>query len=297
MSMKTYNSTTNRVVNSKYIIQIDENGKQKLVLNPSWTPEQENQLKSLAPVTLEDFKKKSELVTSSKHNVYINREEALKKKIKELSQGAFKRKELWNPTEKTLKKLKENNYKKELDPIFNSKITPEEFFNTLGSIKRKKKGKSFKWRLISYMYHCVFVLKLKSLHQAQNYIAKKLKVTREWVNECIADLCEDGIFTKLYRHLCSCLYSINHLFVDMFYRDQLEELFGGVYLRWNTYQQRKFTQEVTFIYKSIIKLDSLLIMEQDLTQKGENRSKISSIVSNITNCLTKKTPVLCPFVK
>ena len=85
---------------------------------------------------------------------------------------------------------------------------------------------------------------------------------------------------------------MNHLFVDMFYRDQLEELFGGVYTRWNTYQQRKFTQEVTFKYKSIIKLNSYLINEEDFDQKKENRGKISSILQNLNNSLTKKTPVL-----
>lgn len=48
--MSIYSSTTNRVVNSKYIIQIDENGVKKIVLNPSWTPELDVALKKATKV-------------------------------------------------------------------------------------------------------------------------------------------------------------------------------------------------------------------------------------------------------
>ena len=267
----------------------------RLIHNPEWNEEIHRPLqKALAPVTSDDFKKKADLLASS--NVYVNKEEALKKRIKEAFKHGipYNNKRLWNPTPKVLAKMKEKNYAKEKPILFQSKITPLKFFSLLFKIKSKKKGKSRMWLLIKYFHYCITFLGLKTLHQCQEHLAKVTKCTREWINEVIAELKEMGILESLYRHLCSCLYSMNNLFVDMFYRDQLEELFGGVYIRWNTYQQRKFTQDISFKYKSIIKLDSLLIMEQDLTQKGENRSKFSSIVNKLTNSLTKRTPVLCP---
>ena len=48
--MSNHNSTANKVVNTKYIIQIDENGKKRAVLNPSWTSEQEAALKKVTKV-------------------------------------------------------------------------------------------------------------------------------------------------------------------------------------------------------------------------------------------------------
>lgn len=48
--MSNHNSTANKVVNTKYIIQIDENGNKRAVLNPSWTPEKEAALKKSTKV-------------------------------------------------------------------------------------------------------------------------------------------------------------------------------------------------------------------------------------------------------
>lgn len=202
-------------------------------------------------------------------------------------------KKKWQVTETSLNRLLRANRQKKVDLLFTSKLLPEDFFNKLKELKNSKKGKSIAFRIIKYFHYAVYVLKMTSLHQTQGYIAKKLRCTREWINKKMEELCQDGLINSLYRHLCSCLYSMNHLFFDMFYRHQLNEIFGYIFYSYNRDSQEKFTQQISIYYKSLFIFNSLSIEKENLALKGEIPSKFSSIIDNLRKTMTKKMPVLC----
>lgn len=213
----------------------------------------------------------------------------------------------WVSSEKKLLRLQKANHKKKVELLFSSKLPPQEFLDYLEQLKSKtyynkrlrKQVHTVKFYIIKFFHYAVYVLKMTSLHQTQRYIAKQLKkflgreITREWVNKKIAELCSEGIFTKLYRHLCSCLYSMNHLFFDMFYASQLNSIFGYIFYSYNTCQQRLFTQQVSTLYKNINYLASLFKKEEKLAPKRENTSKLDLLRTKTHENTLAGSPGFC----